>query len=475
VKKKLLSTLLSVALVSSMLVGCGSTATTEEAAPATEAPATEAADTTTEAATEEAAVAGGELAYKGDIEIMHYSTAEEENSKNGGATAFRYAISQWEAAHPDVTLTQNVLANKDYKPKLDTLAASDSLPDVFMLQGMNTKNWADQGLILDMTDAIKASPYYDKYNTDYFYPFTVGDKQYAIPALTAGTCCQVLYNKEIFKAAGFDEFPTTWKELIDAQDKIKEQGVDYVISFANGDAWQLNSCFISTLGDRFTGPDWTHSLIENTGAKFTDPEFVSALQATKDIFGSGIFNPDFNSASQQAGNDYYVAGKSASVICGNWDATYVYTNADPELIANTGIAVLPQPDGATASQNTHDIGIGYGLAINAKVAEDPDKLAACLDLIYEITGPTFADYVAENFALTGLTKTADVDLSKFDQFIQDTYTFNDNPACEIYDSYIDSAVIGVLNQDMQAMLSGQMEPADVAAEAQAEYDSVYGN
>lgn len=476
-KKKLLSALLSVAMVSTMLVGCGSTATTEtESAPAAEETATTEAAATDEATTDAAATtASSEVTYKGDIEIMHYSTAEEENSKNGGATAFRYAIGEWEAAHPDITLTQNVLSNNDYKDKIATLAASDSLPDVFMLQGMNTANWADQGLILDLTDAIKNSPYYDKYTQSYFYAFTADDKQYAVPALTAGTCCQVLYNKEIFKAAGFDEFPETWAELIAAQDKIKAQGVDYVMGFANGDAWQANSCFLSTLGDRFTGADWTYSLIENTGSKFTDEAFVNALTATKDIFASGLFNPDFNSASQQTGNDYYVSGQAASVICGNWDATYVYTNADPELIAKTGIAVLPQPDGATASQKTHDIGMGYGLAINPKVAEDPEKLAACLDLIYEITGPTFADYVAENFALTGLTQTADVDLSAFDQFTQDCYTFNENPGCEIYDSYIDSAVIGVLNQDVQAMLSGQMTPEEVAEETQAEYDSVYEN
>lgn len=469
-KKKLLSALLSVAMVSTLLVGCGSKATeTAETAPA--AATTEATtEATTDAASESAS---SELAYKGDIEFMHFSTAEEENSKNGGATAFRYAIGEWEKAHPDITLTQNVLSNNDYKPKIATLAASDSLPDVFLLQGMNTANWADQGMILDLTDAIKSSPYYDKYNQSYFYAFTAADKQYALPALTAGTCCQVLYNKEIFKAAGFDTFPETWAELIDAQDKIKAQGVDYVMSFANGDAWQADSCFLSTLGDRFTGADWTYSLIENTGSKFTDKAFVDALTATKDIFASGLFNPDFNSGSQQTGNDYYVAGKSASVICGNWDATYVYTNADPALIEKTGIAVLPQPDEATASQKTHDIGMGYGLAINAKVAEDPDKLAACLDLIYEITGPSFADYVAQNFALTGLTQTGDVDLSKFDQFTQDTYTYNENPACEIYDSYIDSAVIGVLNQSVQAMLSGQMTPEEVADATQAEYESVY--
>ncbi len=470
-KKKVLSALLSVAMVSALLVGCGGkTAETAETSPATEAAEATTAEASTEAATD---AASSELAYKGEIEFMHFSTAEEENSKNGGATAMRYAIGEWEKAHPDITLTQNVLANKDYKPKIATLAASDSLPDVFLLQGMNTASWADQGLVLDLTDAIKNSPYYDKYNQSYFYAFTAADKQYALPALTAGTCCQVLYNKEVFKAAGFDEFPETWADLMKAQDKIKAQGVDYVMSFANGDAWQADSCFLSTLGDRFTGADWTYSLIENTGSKFTDKPFVDALAATKDIFGSGLFNPDFNSAPQQTGNDYYIAGKSASVICGNWDATYVYTNADPELIKNTGIAVLPQPDGATASQKTHDIGMGFGLAINPKVAEDPDKLAACLDLIYEITGPTFADYVAQNFALTGLTQTQDVDLSKFDQFTQDTYNYNSNPACEIYDSYIDSAVIGVLNQSIQAMLSGQMTPEEVAEATQKEYESVY--
>ena len=53
-------------------------------------------------------------------------------------------------------LTQNVLANAEYKTQIATLAAAGNLPDVFLLQGMNTKDWAKQGLLLDLTDYIKS-------------------------------------------------------------------------------------------------------------------------------------------------------------------------------------------------------------------------------------------------------------------------------------------------------------------------------
>lgn len=58
-------------------------------------------------------------------------------------------------AHPDITLNENVLANAEYKTQIATLAAADNLPDVFLLQGMNTKAWAEQGLVMDLTDTIK--------------------------------------------------------------------------------------------------------------------------------------------------------------------------------------------------------------------------------------------------------------------------------------------------------------------------------
>ena len=422
-------------------------------------------------------VAATDLAYKGELELMHYSTSEEADG-NGGSDAFRTTIANWEAAHPDITLNQNVIANAEYKTEIATLAAADDLPDVFLLQGMNTIAWADQGLVMDLTDTIKASPYYDQYNQAYFTPFTVGDKIYGFPALTGGTCTVVIYDKQMWKDAGFDTFPSTWEDVEKASEYFNEQGIT-TIAFGNGGQWQANSCFLSTLGNRYTGPDWFTSLIAKDGAAFTDDTFVAALKETQHLFKeTKIFNEDFNAVTNEDAREYYISGDAAAFIGGNWDESYIWASLqDTDKFDQMGFAVLPQPADATEAPNSQNIGLGYAVAINPKVAEDPDKLAAAIDLAQELTGPAFASYVAENYALGGLTKVDDVDLSGFDQITQDFYNWSyvDTDTCEIYDSYIDSAVWSVLNTDLQTMMNGEMSPEDVAANAQAAYEENYLN
>lgn len=422
-------------------------------------------------------VAATDLAYKGELELMHYSTSEEADG-NGGSDAFRTTIANWEAAHPDITLNQNVIANAEYKTEIATLAAADDLPDVFLLQGMNTIAWADQGLVMDLTDTIKASPYYDQYNQAYFTPFTVGDKIYGFPALTGGTCTVVIYDKQMWKDAGFDTFPSTWEDVEKASEYFNEQGIT-TIAFGNGGQWQANSDFLSTLGNRYTGPEWFSSLIAKDGAAFTDDTFVAALKEMQHLFNeTKIFNEDFNAVTNEDAREYYISGDAAAFIGGNWDESYIWASLqNTDKFDQIGFAVLPQPADATEAPNSQNIGLGYAVAINPKVAEDPDKLAAAIDLAQELTGPAFASYVAENYALGGLTKVDDVDLSGFDQITQDFYNWSyvDTDPCEIYDSYIDSAVWSVLNTDLQTMMNGEMSPEDVAANAQAAYEENYLN
>lgn len=422
-------------------------------------------------------VAATELAYKGELKIMHYSTSEESLG-NGGSDGFRTVLAAWQAAHPDVTLNENVIANAEYKEKIAALAAANDLPDVFLLQGMNTIAWAEQGLVMDLTDIIKASPYYDAYNTTLFTPFTADDKWYGYPVLTGGTCTVVIYDKAMWQEAGYDTFPTTWEEVEKASEYFNEQGI-ITVAFGNGGQWQINSDFISTLGNRYTGPEWFNSLINKSGAAFTDEKFVAALTETKRLFcDTQIFNPNFNTVTNEDAREYYIAGQAAAFIGGNWDESYIAATlmeTDAEKWANIGFAVLPQPADATEAPNSQNIGLGYAVAINPKVAEDADKLAAAIDLAQELTGPAFSTYVAEKYALGGLTSAGDVDLSNVDQITADFYNWSyvDTEACEIYDSYINSAVWGQFNQDVQAMLNGEMTPEEVAQNAQAAYEREY--
>ena len=420
-------------------------------------------------------VAKNDLAYKGELEIMHYSTSEESEG-NGGSDGFRTVLAAWNDAHPDINLNENVLANAEYKTQIATLAAADNLPDVFLLQGMNTIAWADQGLVMDLTDTIKASPYYDQYDQDYFTPFKDGDKLYGYPVLTGGTCTVVIYDKQMWKDAGFDTFPSTWEDVEKASEYFNEQGIT-TIAFGNGGQWQANSDFLSTLGNRYTGPEWFSSLIAKDGAAFTDDTFVAALKEMQHLFNeTKIFNEDFNAVTNEDAREYYISGDAAAFIGGNWDESYIWASLqETDKFDQIGFAVLPQPADATEAPNSQNIGLGYAVAINPKVADDADKLAAAIDLAQELTGPAFSSYVAENYALSGLTKTDDVDLSKFDQITQDFYNYSyvDTTKCEIYDSYINSAVWDVLNTDLQTMMNGEMTPEEVAENAQKAYEENY--
>ena len=450
-RKKMVSTALAAALVAAM----GATTVVSAATP----------------------VANNDLAYKGDINLMHFSTSEEAEG-NGGSDGFRTTLKAWEDAHSDISVKENVLANDEYKTQIATLAAAGDLPDVFLLQGMNTKQWAKQGLIMDLTDTIKASPYYDDYEQDYFTPFKDGDKVYGYPVLTGGTCTVVIYDKQMWKDAGYDKFPDNWDDVEKASEYFNGKGITPV-AFGNGGQWQANSDFLSTLGDRYTGKDWFQSLIDGSGAAFTDDKFVAALKEMQHLFTeTKIFNEDFNSVTNEDAREYYISGDAAAFIGGNWDESYIAATLkadDEDKYNNIGFAVLPQPADATEDADSQNIGLGYAVAFNSKVADDPDKLAACIDLAQELTGPAFASYVAEKYALGGLTKVDDVDLSKFDQVVQDFYNYSyvDTTKCEIYDSYINSAVWGIMNQDLQSMLNGEKSPEDVAKDAQDAYEQNY--
>lgn len=458
--KRLLSILLVVMFLFGMFTGCGKSSTSSKSSTS---PKSTSKNTV--------AVSNSELAYKGKLSIMHFSTSEESQG-NGGSDGFRTVLSSWEKAHPDIKLSQNVLANDKYKTQIATLAAANDLPDVFELQGMNTKEWSKQGLVKDMTDIINKSPYADKYDKDKFYPFTNDSKIYGLPALTGGTCAVVVYDSAVWKKAGFNKFPDKWDDVLKAKEYFKSKKID-TIAFGNGGKWQINSCFLATIGNRFTGADWFRSIVEKKGAKFTDEAFVNALKFTKTAFSSGVFNADFNAITNEAAREYYINGTAAAYIGGNWDVSYIQaTLKDQPLYKTTKFAVLPQPTDAKGATKTHDIGLGYAISLNSKLSGD--KLAAATDLAYELTGTPFANYVGKKYALSGLTK-ENVDLSKFDQFTKDFYNYSyvDNTPCDIYDSFVSSSVWDVLNTDLQTMLNGKITPEEVAEKAEKAYKANY--
>lgn len=475
--RKLLAVGLSLAMTL-QLSACGSSAATSSEQTGEEAVAT--ADETAESGAVPAddveapapETSASELAYKGEINFMHYSTSEEAEG-NGSSDGFRSCIAAWEEAHPDITLNQDILANVDYKTQIATKAAANDLPDVFLLQGMNTANWAKQGLVLDLTDVIASSPDASGYNMDLLVPFTSEGRYYALPAVSGGTCTVVIYDAALWKEAGFDSFPATWKEVEEASEYFNEQGMD-TIAFGNAGQWQMNSCFLSCFGYQYTGTDWFNHIIAGDGqASFEDESFVKALENTRHLFAdTKIFNSDFNAVTNEDAREYFISGDAAAFIGGNWDYSYIAETLkdDTEKIGNMKIAVLPEGDGAAAYEKMQNNGFGYGLAINADVAGDKDKLDACIDLIEYLTGPSFAEYVGSKYGLGAFYK-ADFDTTGLNSWDIDLYNYSyvDNKAVAIYDSFLGGDVWNTLNPGLQDLTSGKTDAAALAGATQKAY------
>ena len=136
------------------------------------------------------------------------------------------------------------------------------------------------------------------------------------------SCTVVVYDSAAWEAAGYDKFPETWDDVEAAIPKLQDAGYQEAIAFGNNAQWQMNSCFLSTLGDRYTGKDWFQSMINKGGASFEDPEFVAALTETQRLFkDTDIFNKDFNAISNEDAREYYISGDAPAFIGGNWDVS----------------------------------------------------------------------------------------------------------------------------------------------------------
>jgi multiple sugar transport system substrate-binding protein/raffinose/stachyose/melibiose transport system substrate-binding protein len=404
---------------------------------------------------------------KTTLTFHHFSTEQEVRDGNAGAISFRYAIAEWAKAHPNVNLEQTVLDNDSWKVKTAALAAANDLPDVALVQGMWTKEWVANKLIIPLDDIIKASPHGSKYKDGLFAPFRVDGKIYGIPILATGSCTVVAYDSKLWADAGFANFPETWEDVEKAAVYFKGKGID-TFAFGNAGQWQINSTFLSAVGDRFTGSNWFFNIIDRkNNASFQDNAFVDALRFTQRAFTSGLFNKDFNAVNNEVARDYFINGQAAAVICGNWDITYIGQHASPEMKNRIKFAVIPQPTGARATTKTQAAGNGMALVINPKLSGE--KLELAKDLILYITGPVFAEYLANNYAQTGVCAVDNVNLSKFDSFTADFFRFNENPVCQIYDSFMDGNVVSVMNIGLQEMLNGTKTPEQVAAESQSAY------
>jgi len=376
-------------------------------------------------------------------------------------------------AHPDVTFEFEYIPHDAYQDKIQILAAANELPDLFEVKGSWTKNFVSNGRLLSLSDMMKTDTAWSgSFKKGVLNNFTVDGNIYAVGLEGGGTTHVIFYNTEILAKAGYNDFPRTFEGLKTMVGDLKAQG--YIpISLGDKSSWVAESCYLSTIGNRMTGADWTTSITDRTGASFNDPEFIKALDVLVELAEAGAFNEDLNSLEYKEQRTSYYNGKAAMFIEGGWAVNAVNENALPEVLAATEIIDFPKVEGQIGPDNLNTGGTsGWAIGANAAVADSPEKEALAIEVMKRFVNMDNAVKLAETGRTPSMTVT-DFDssgLSRLNIEYKD-YLEQFLPA-STYDLVWDPAVIETLNSGIQMLLIGNISSEELAAEVQKEYERV---
>ena len=349
-KKKVLSLVLTAAMMTTMLAGCGSTAASTGEAPA--------------AATTEAAAASTEAAPAEEV-TLKWAIWDQETTQYWGDIKDAY-----EASHPGVTIEMVDLGSTDYMTVLATeLSGSGSDFDVVTVKDVpGYATLVQKGSILSLDDYIsKDGVDLSKYAgvTD---QVTVDGSLYELPF--RNDFWVLFYNKDLFDAKGvayptndmtFDEYDALAREMTDTTFGSQVYGAHY-------HTWRSAVQLFGVLDGKHTILDGNYDFFKPYYEMVLNQEADGVCRKYTDLKTEGLH---YSAA--------FSGGDVAMMNMGSWFiATLQKYNAEASANGvqpvNFGIVKYPHPDGAPAGST---LGTVTSLAVNA----NSEKKEAALDFV----------------------------------------------------------------------------------------------
>jgi ABC-type sugar transport system, periplasmic component len=379
------------------------------------------------------------------------------------ARTVRSFIEKFQAEHPEVELDAQAIPPDGYRQRLSTVAAANEMPDVFFTYaGSHSTEFYKAGLIQPITDIARAHPEWkEKFFDGAFTPYEFEPGEiYSAPIGMSATSF-LYYNPELFEKYGL-QVPKTWDELVHVINVFNENGVT-PIALGNKAPWVAQSTILGSLADRVTGTEWFLKAVKQDGAKFTDPEFIEALNYFKQLVDLKAFQEGANSIDNTQAEQYFIQGNAAMMIGGAWAVTNLAASASEEQLAKIEMTTIPSIPGGKGEPNTISGGPGAGFALSSRTEGKARELA--LELIYTLSGPEAQKAIAESNSL--VMYDTEIDETKvnalYNKMFQLVKTVGVTP---VYDAYLSSEAAEVINNGLQEiMLGGSVE--SVAQKLQA--------
>ncbi|MFG2146957.1 extracellular solute-binding protein [Streptomyces sp. NPDC048696] len=242
----------------------------------------------------------------------------------------------FERAHPSVRLHVKIQEWTGIGQKVGAALTSGDAPDVIEVGNTQVPQYAASGGLLDLTLQSLRDWGSKDWLPGLAQPGNVDGVQYGIPWYAANRV--VIYNKDLFGAAGITEPPTTRAEWLTDTAKLNTGGKQGI--YLAGQDWYTLSGFIWDEGGELaqqSGGDWTGALA--TPAALRGMAFYKQLQA----LGNGPKNADEATPPQA---EVFAKGEVAQIIAVPGTAKAIQ-KAAPALAGKLGYFPVP---GKTAAR-----------------------------------------------------------------------------------------------------------------------------
>ena len=391
------------------------------------------------------------------LSILMYS----DFSKKAQVDNWKAFVSRYKKHFPNVNLDAEILFNEDYHKRLSQRADNNNLPDLMTLWpgGNRVERYVKNGLIenlspfIDEDDSMK-----NKINPVALTPQGPNGEIYELPETMTITTVAYL---DTSKSKGY-EFDT----LDDLKNFTKNTGIP-AITIAAKAPWVMGSTLFSTILGRIAGANWIKETVEDKSHKFTDKEFIEALNVLKDLYDLNIISKSNLKLTYENRIKAFNEGNSPIMIDGQWaisDINKVFKN-DIEKIK---IIPFPSINGEKNNSASTTIGTGFGMKVG--LSKETKKLA------WEF----IKYYIGESESIKRLNIEGEIPVYEVDfSSVEISYMTkqivaysSSNHALDVIDAYLTGKANDVLNIGLKDIASGKKTPTQVAKEVQNAFDNM---
>lgn len=251
--------------------------------------------------------------------------------------------------------------------KVSTALSTSTPPDVIDLGNTQVPGYAANGALLDLTPYKEDLQQGRTWLAGLEEPATVDGSLYAVPGFAGARA--VIYNKELWAAAGVTEAPTTTEELTAALDAVAAANTapDFSPFYLPGQYWYAGMQWVwDAGGDIATSEDGTW-----TGG-FSSPEAQEGLEAFK-AFQNAYSTPASQTVDTLSPDQVqlFADGKTSAILA-TAGSVGLIQEANPAL-TDDSLGTFPLPGTSGATQPVMLGGSDWGIAARS---ENPDLALA---------------------------------------------------------------------------------------------------